>query len=74
MSEREKREQKKGKKDQKDLDSEDNFCQALALDLKQLPFHQRCIAKNKLRNVLYKHQMAVMERQIQPYISYYNTN
>ena len=51
----------------KELSSEDIFCQALAIDLKQLPQYERCMAKHDLRNVLYKHQMAVMERQVQNY-------
>jgi len=64
MSERGKNE-KEGN-DKKEPDNEDIFCQALALDLKQLPIYERCIAKHELRNVLYKHQMSIMERQMRP--------
>lgn len=74
MSEREKRKQEKREDPKKGLDSEDVFCQALALDLKQLPMYERCIAKHELRNVVYKHQMACMERQMRPYGSYDNVN
>ena len=58
----------------KKLDSEDVFCQALAFDLKQLPYYERRMAKHKMWNVLYKHQMPIMEQQIQPHIAYQNQN
>lgn len=74
MSERERRQQDKGNNPKKELESEDVFCQALALDLKQLPLYERCMAKQELRNVLYKHQMAIMERQTRSYNPYYNAN
>ena len=45
MSEREKRKQEKREDPKKGLDSGDVFCQALALDLKQLPMYERCITK-----------------------------
>lgn len=47
----------------KEIDGEDLFCQALASDLKQLPFYQRCAAKHDLQNVLFKHQMEAMEHR-----------
>ena len=52
MSERERRKQEKREDPKKGLDSEDVFCQALDLDLKQLPMYERCIAKHELRNVV----------------------
>lgn len=73
MSEREKR-QREGKNNKKELDSEDVFCQGLAMDLKQLPMYERCMAKNEMRNVLYKYQIAHMERQMRPYNSYHNVH
>ena len=36
--------------------------------------YERCIAKHELRNVVYKHQMACMEQQMQPNGSYDNVN
>ena len=51
----------------KEFDSEDVFCQALAFDLKKLPYYERRMAKHKMWNVLYKHQMFVMEQQMQPH-------
>jgi hypothetical protein len=75
MSERERRQQDKENNSKKELESEDVFCQALALDLKQLPLYERCMAKQELRNILYKHQMAIMERQTRrSYNPYYNAN
>lgn len=56
-----------------EIDNEDAFCQALALDLKQLPMYERCIAKQELRNVLFKQQMAVMNRQTPNYCNQSNT-
>ena len=40
------------------------FAEALALDLKQLPQYERCIAKGELRGIIMKHQMAVFEKQM----------
>jgi len=70
MNEREKRRDTKNREkvEQKQLDSEDAFCQALSLDLKKLPYYERCMAKHEMRNVLYKHQMSLMERQMRPYM------
>lgn len=65
--ERKRKLSEKEENQKKELSSEDIFCQALAMDLKQLPQYERCMAKHDLRNVLYKHQMAVMERQVQNY-------
>ena len=58
----------------KELDIEGVFCQALAFDLKQLPYYERCMAKHEMRNVLYKHQMSVMEQKMRPYSAYQNQN
>lgn len=66
MNEQEKR-RKTDKVELKELDSEDVFCQALSLDLKKLPYYERCMAKHEMQNVLYKHQMSLMERQMRPY-------
>ena len=74
MNERDKRQQNKGKAEKKELDSEDVFCQTLAFDLKQLPYYERCMAKHEMRNVLYKHQMSVMEQQMRPHSAYQNQN
>ena len=52
MNECDKRQQNKGKVEKKELDSEYVFCQALAFDLKQLPYYKRCMAKPEMRNVL----------------------
>ena len=41
MNECDKRQQNKGKVEKKELDSEYVFCQALAFDLKQLPYYKR---------------------------------
>ena len=65
----------KEKLKKKDLNSEDVFLfQALAFDLKQLPYYERCMAKHEMRNVLYNHQMSVMEQQMQLYNAYQNQN
>ena len=61
MNERFKRRAEEGTSS-RHLDGEDIFCQALALDLKQLPFYERCMAKNELRNVIFKYQMTMMEK------------
>ena len=68
MNEREKRKDIKNREkvEEKEPDSEEVFCQALSLDLKKLPYYERCIAKHELRSVLYKHQMLLMERQMLP--------
>ena len=57
------------KRDQQSLKKEHNlgeelFAQALALDLKQLPQYERCIAKGELTGIIMKHQMAVLEKQM----------
>lgn len=54
------------KVEQKEPDSEEAFCQALSLDLKELQYYKKCIAKRELRRVLYKRQMSLMERQMRP--------
>ena len=41
-------------------DSDDIFCKSLALDLKGLPHYEKCMAKQEIRNVLFKYQMSVM--------------
>ena len=64
----------KEKLKKKELDSEDVFCQALGFDLKQPPYYKRCMAKHEMRNVLYKHQISVMEQQMGPYSAYQNQN
>ena len=74
MNERGKQQQNKGKVEKKEHDTEDVFCQALAFDLKQLPYYERCMAKHEMRNVLYKHQMSVMEQQMRPHSAYQNQN
>ena len=74
MNERDKRQQNKGKVEKKELDSEDVFCQTLAFDLKQLPYYERCMAKHEMWNVLYKHQMSVMEQQMRSHSTYQNQN
>ena len=74
MNERDKRQQNKGKIEKKEPDSEDVFCQALAFDLKQLPYYERCMAKHEMWNVLCKHQMSNMEQQMRPYSAYQNQN
>ena len=64
MNERlEKRNQQKSEK-RTQPDGEELFAQALALDLKQLPQYERCIAKGELRGIIMKHQMAVLEKQM----------
>ena len=67
ISTRSREREKKNNNKKSQLDNEDAFCHALAMDLKQLPYFERCMAKNELRNVIYKHQMASMERNMQPY-------
>ena len=74
MNECDKRQQNNGKVEKKELDNKDSFCQALAFDLKQLPCYERCMAKHEMQNVLYKHQMSVMEQQMRPYSAYQNQN
>ena len=64
MNERlKKRDQQKSEK-RTQPDGEELFAQALALDLKQLPQYERCIAKGELRGIIMKHQMAVLEKQM----------
>ena len=43
--------------------NEDLFCKSLAADLKELPPYERCMAKNEMRNILFKYQMSVMTNQ-----------
>lgn len=45
--------------------NDDLFCKALAADLKDLPAYENCVAKNEIRSVVFKYQMAVMKRQTQ---------
>ena len=42
---------------------EDLFCKAISADLKDLPPYERCIAKNEIRNIMFKFQMSVMTKQ-----------
>ena len=49
---------------EKRKDNEEVFCKSLALDLRDLPPYERCIAKQEMRNVIFKHQMSVMSRQM----------
>ena len=44
--------------------SEEVFCKALALDLKELPIYERCMAKHELRSVLLKYQMAAISKKL----------
>ena len=56
----------KRKAAENDDDNEDIFCKSLALDLKELPLYERCIAKQEMRNVIFKHQMSVMNKEFHP--------
>ena len=51
------------KKDEKS--AEELFCCSLAAELKELLEYERCMAKNELRNVIFKYQMMVLNRQNQ---------
>ena len=45
---------------------EDLFCKSIAADLKDLPPYERCIAKNEIRNIMFKLQMSAMTKQQNP--------
>ena len=49
----------------KEESKEDLFCRSLAADLKDLPCYERCLARNEIRNVVFKYQMSVMNKQHQ---------
>ena len=49
----------------KEESKEDLFCRSLAADLKDLPCYERCLARNEIRNVIFKYQMSVMNKQHQ---------
>ncbi len=40
--------------------TEDLFCQQLAMELKAMPSYQRCVAKQEIRNVIFKYQMQLL--------------
>ena len=44
-------------------DPDEIFCKSLAVDLKELPPYEKCMAKNEMRMVLYKYQMSLLSRQ-----------
>ena len=48
---------------QKEDDADDLFCRTLASELKELPNMAKCMAKNEIRNVIFKYQMSVMRNQ-----------
>ena len=58
-----KRQKQADKKDEKS--AEELFCCSLAAELKELLEYERCMAKNELRNVIFKYQMMVLNRQHQ---------
>ena len=55
----------KGKKQasQNKDDADDLFCKTLASEVKELPNMAKCMAKNEIRNVIFKYQMSVMRNQ-----------
>ncbi|XP_066936946.1 uncharacterized protein [Clytia hemisphaerica] len=53
----------KRKLDSPQQDKDEIFCKGLVLDLKELPLYERLHAKQEMRNVLFKYQIAVMEKQ-----------
>lgn len=57
-----KREKRRVTKDHKSDDNEEVFCKSLALDLKELPLYEKYLAKQEMRNVIFKYQMAVMSK------------
>ena len=56
---------KKRSREEKGKRAEELFCSSLAAKLKDLPEYERCVAKNELRNVIFKYQMMVLNRQHQ---------
>ena len=55
---------------QKEDDADDLFCKALASELKELPNMAKCMAKNEIRNVIFKYQMSVMRNQNECYTQF----
>ena len=55
----------KRSREEKGKRAEELFCSSLAAKLKDLPEYERCVAKNELRNVIFKYQMMVLNRQNQ---------
>ena len=55
--------EKRRKVSQKEDDAEDLFCKALASELKELPKIAKYMAKNEIRNVIFKYQMSAMKNQ-----------
>ena len=53
--------EKRGKTEKGD-DADELFCKTLAFELKELPAMAKCMAKNEIRNVLFKYQMSVLTR------------
>ena len=43
--------------EERELDAEDRFAATIADDLKQLPKRAKLLAKNEIRNTLFKYQM-----------------
>jgi len=61
----ESRDREKAKKALPQKDAEDRFVATVADDLRQLPQLERLMAKNEIKNTLFKYQMMVLQNQNQ---------
>ena len=49
---------------EKESDAEDHFALSLALDIRKMPEQLRCMAKNDISQVLFKHQMMMFNNNV----------
>ena len=47
----------------KEMDTEDRFAASMADELPELPHRERLLAKNEIKNILFRYQMQVLEKQ-----------
>ena len=48
---------------EKEMDTEDRFAASMADELPELPHRERLLAKNEIKNILFRYQMQVLEKQ-----------
>ena len=47
----------------KEMDAEDRFVASIADELRKLPRRERLLAKNKIKNILFRCQMQVLQKE-----------
>ena len=47
----------------KEMDAEDRFVASIADELRELTHRERLLAKNQIKNILFRYQMQVLEKE-----------